>query len=166
MELEPLAVGLRLLVGLRREVGVHAGGRRGDDLTKKVFADEFAALGRRGVGGLAGKRQEGGLPQDAGTRGIRGEVHAPELLRRGGQPIELREVAIYKAVLRGEQFHEVAIFPYQVTEEAARLLGHGGRKFSTELGEQATIAKGVAQAVEAQPFTQEYVHGLLRLKVI
>ena len=84
VDTQPLAVGHRLLVGRRRQHGVHTRWGRGNDLTQKVLAHKNATFGGRGVRGLAGKGEKGRLAHDAGALRIGGEVHARKLLR--GRP--------------------------------------------------------------------------------
>ena len=62
----PLAVGNRTGFRDRREICIHARGRRRNVLTKELLANKQTAAGRRGTLGLTGKRKEQGLAKQTG----------------------------------------------------------------------------------------------------
>ena len=83
MDLQPLAIGQRLLVGGRRQSCVDSRRRRRHDLAEEMFAHEKSALGGRRIRRLAGQGEEGCLARGRRRAWIRAEVHAVELARRG-----------------------------------------------------------------------------------
>ena len=71
---KPFAVGLRLGLGHRRQIRIHARRRIGNVLAQKLLADEQAARRRRRLVGTRTERQEQRLAEQTGALGVGREV--------------------------------------------------------------------------------------------
>ena len=161
---QALAVRPRLVLGEGRKIHVGAWRRERNSLAQEAFPDEKATGGRRRLGGFACQSQESSLPENARPLGAGRKCHAGKFGGRGRQVVERGEIGAHERVVRAEEFHEVAIVPHQIGDEAPCLLRHCQGQFAIELRKAPPFFGLGHQLVEAQPLRDELVDGLPGLR--
>ena len=124
MHRQPVAIGHRFGLGHRRQVGVDPRRRIGHVLAEKLLAHKQPARRRRRLIGLGGQRGTSPGPSSPARSDPAGR-HPFEIGGRRLHSINARQVGVHVAIIGGEELHEIAIFPDQIGDEPARLLGHG-----------------------------------------